>query len=92
MTEQIIGAESANPAAGNGTLGTSHRDTSAASGLPPSVCPNRSPKIGYVDRHGSGQEAGSVHIDHCPVGVMNVEGAWILACWCHSCAVELAGA
>jgi len=93
MTEQIVGAESANPAAGNGTPGAVSLDTNAARRLPPSTLLDRSSKIEFVDAHGSGQEAGSAHIlDRCPVDVMNVEGAWILISWKRLCVVELVGA
>ena len=81
----------AKPAAGNGTPGSVSLDNNAARGLPFSTRLICNSKIENVDAHDSGQEAGGAHIDHCPVGVMNVEGAWILISWERFCVVELVG-
>jgi hypothetical protein len=92
-TEHVIAAVVVSPAAGNGTLGAITLDRKAARGLPPSACPNRSPKIEYADGHGSDQETRGVYLDHRPVGdVTNTEGARTLACRYRLCVVELAGA
>jgi hypothetical protein len=91
--ERTIGAESANPAVENGTSGAVTLDRNAARGLPPSACPNRSPKTEYADAHGSDQGMRGVYLDHRPVGdVTNTEGAWTPSGWERPCVVELARA
>jgi hypothetical protein len=93
-TEHVIGAVLVSAAAGNGTLDAITLDRRAARGLlPPSACPNRSPKIEYADEHGSDQETPGVYLDNCPYDlVTNTEGAWTPSGWERLCIVELAEA
>jgi hypothetical protein len=92
MTEQIIGAVPAKPAAGNGTPGAVPRDTNTARGLPPNTWLNRNSTIEYVRAHGSDQRMRGVYLDHFPDGLaMNAEGARTLARRYRLCVVELAG-
>ena len=81
------------PVTGNGTPGAITPYRKAARGLPPSACPNRSPKTVYADGHGPHQKARGVYLNHLPVGdVTNTEGARTLASTRRLYVVELAGA
>jgi hypothetical protein len=92
MTEQIIGAVPAKPAAGNGTPGAVPRDTNTARGLPPNTWLYRNSTIEYVRAHGSDQRMRGAYLDHFPDGLaMNTEDAGTVACWHDPCVVELAG-
>jgi len=80
------------PAAGNGTPGAITPDRKVARGLPPSACPNRSPKTVYADGHGPHKEARGVYLDHRPIGdATNTEGARTLARRRSLCVTGLAG-
>jgi len=92
MTEQIMGAVLAKPAAGKGTLGAVPRDTDTARGLPPNTWLNCNSTLEYAHVQGSDQGMRGVYLDYCPDGLaMNTEDASTLACWHLPCVVELAG-
>jgi len=92
MTEQIIGAVLAGPAAGNGMPDAAHRDTNTARVLQPNTWLNGNPTIEYDRAYSFDQGMRGVFLDNWPQGLaMNIEDASTLTSWHHPCVVKFAG-